>query len=490
MIKVPDRSDAAVIRAFFSECGYSDKGLTQALGRAKPPGRDELQLMLFLSREPTALNVLARLFLMGADVESAAAKPLLRERVIDAMLGCGMLAEQGDRYVPGVAVVPSGEFLVVSDAFAVLGSERASEFVLPASTHSADFLRQLIVPGRTADALDLGCGCGIHALYLSLQADRVVASDISERAISYAQFNAVLNNRDNIECIAGDRFAALGGRRFDLIVSNPPFVPGPSDEFTYRDSGAELDEFCASLLTEAAAHLNDGGHLQMLCEWVEVSGQPWQERVRSWVSETNCDTWILHSPPLRPGAYVRQRGSDIRRAQSIADQQVFDDWVLYFRERAVTAVHPGMILLRRRDGDHWFHVHDMASDLNAHAGQAILRSIEACDYLWRVPDEDLLEARLALSPFLELEQRFSRTENHWKPTNAMLKLTDGMAMEAEVDMPVLAFLNQLDGSRTLDEAIAKFAQAANASANKVRDDFVPIVKSFIRRGFISSGPGA
>lgn len=472
------------MRAFFADSGYSEAALKKTVGRSAPPARGELQLMLFMTRDASPGNVLARLFLMGADVARESADELLPEWFRDLCIDCGMLSVFADRYRAEVVIVPTDEFLVVSDAFAMLGTDASADFVLPASTHSANFLRRLIVPGRAGDALDLGCGCGIHALYLSLQSARVVASDISERAAGYARFNAELNARANIEVVTGDRLQAVGERRFDLIVSNPPFVPGPESLYTYRDTEGELDEFCAALVQDAAAHLEVGGILQMLCEWVEIEGQDWQDRVRSWVSDTACDTWILHSPPQRPGAYVRQRAGDIQSAVG-SDAQAFDDWVMHFRERNVTAIHPGMILLRKRDGKNWFHVHDMASDLTGSAGEAVLRGIGACDFLESCSDDgELGEARLKLSPYLKLEQRYGREDAHWQPETAVLTMSDGMTMEAEIDMPVMAFLNQLDGSRSVNACVERFAEVANAPADKISADFMPIIRLFIGRGFI------
>lgn len=483
MISNPGPADAARMRAFLTESGYDESSLQKMLGVSKPPAADEFSQMLFITRGGSAMNVLTRLFLMGADVETSAVDEYLPDWFREIGLTHGLLEKLEDRYRSAVVIVPYGEFFVVSDAFAVLGGDEAAEFVLPASTHSAKFLQQVMIPARVDDALDLGCGAGLHALHLSMQAKHVVASDISERAIAYARFNADLNGRDNIECIVSDRFAGLQDKKFDLIISNPPFVPSPGESYTYRDNAGELDEFCAALLPEAAAHLNDGGHLQMLCEWVEIHGQAWQDRVKPWIEPTECDAWILHSPPVSPGSYVRKRSADIHSPGGGVDPREFNDWVLHFKERNVTGIHPGMILLRKRSGDSWFHVQDMASDLTGNAGEAVIRGIEACDFLQR-SDEELLSSKLTLSPHLVLEQKFERESDHWQPGVAVLSMSDGMVMEAEVDMPVLAFMNQLDGSKTIEDCVAQFSEAANAPAERIRSDFLTIVRMFVGRGFV------
>ncbi|MFE4669740.1 HemK2/MTQ2 family protein methyltransferase [Streptomyces sp. NPDC056716] len=84
--------------------------------------------------------------------------------------------------------------------------------------------REGIVNG--AEVLDLCTGTGILALEAALLGARVTAVDISRRAVFTARCNAALNRR-NIRVRHGDLAAAVPGHRFDLVVSNPPYVPSP-----------------------------------------------------------------------------------------------------------------------------------------------------------------------------------------------------------------------------------------------------------------------
>ncbi len=487
MITLPEKSDAVRLHDFLIESGYTEDGLKRSLGQARPPEEGGVQTMLHRTHVANAGSALARLFLVGVDVEKDSTEAVLPEWFLELCIGTGMLRATNVGYRASVVSVPVGGFLIASDAFRILGADEASEFVLPASTHSANYLRQLIITNKVDRALDLGTGCGVHALFMSLHSTGVIASDISERATRYAELNALLNGRDNIKCVTGDRFSAIVDQKFDLIVSNPPFVLGPDEEFTYRDNKLELDEFCRQLVAEAAGHLNEGGHLQMLCESVEFDGESWKDRMMEWTANTGCDTWLLHSPPLRPANYTATRLSDIRGGPD-PGQGTFDRWLNYFTDKNVTGIHPVLMVLRRRDAANWFHVHDLASDLSGDAGPAILRGITARDFLHEHDDESkLFDAVLELSPFLTLEQQFSRVEDHWEGQKSVLALTDGMPMEAEIDMPVMAFLNQMDGSRNVRECVSRFAEAAKADEKKIAGDFLPIVRLFIARGFLRAG---
>jgi len=79
--------------------------------------------------------------------------------------------------------------------------------------------------GRVAIA-DLGTGCGAIALALARErpAARVLATDRSGAALAVARANAQRLGIDNVEFACGDWCDALGSRRFDLVVSNPPYI--------------------------------------------------------------------------------------------------------------------------------------------------------------------------------------------------------------------------------------------------------------------------
>jgi release factor glutamine methyltransferase len=86
----------------------------------------------------------------------------------------------------------------------------------------------LAAAGDRLAVLDLGTGSGAIALALARErpAWRVTATDASAAALRVARINAGANGTPQVEFIEGHWFAPLGGRRFDLIVSNPPYVAG------------------------------------------------------------------------------------------------------------------------------------------------------------------------------------------------------------------------------------------------------------------------
>lgn len=129
-----------------------------------------------------------------------------------------------------------------------------------------------------ATALDFGTGTGCIAIALALKcpAARIRAVDISGDALVLARKNADANRvADRIEFLESDKFAALeGDARFDLIVSNPPYIPTAEletlqpevrdhDPKTALDGGADGLNFYRLLASEAGEFLKGAGKLMV-----------------------------------------------------------------------------------------------------------------------------------------------------------------------------------------------------------------------------------
>ena len=118
-----------------------------------------------------------------------------------------------------------------------------------------------------ADVLDVCSGSGALAIDAALHGARsATAVDVSRRAALAARVNGRLNGV-RVRALRGDLLEPVSGERFDLIVSNPPYVPAAEDSLPARgprraldagrDGRALLDRVCA----QAPAHLRPGGTL-------------------------------------------------------------------------------------------------------------------------------------------------------------------------------------------------------------------------------------
>lgn len=125
--------------------------------------------------------------------------------------------------------------------------------------------------GNSKDILDIGTGTGAIAIALAkhLNEANITAVDISDQALNLARKNAEKYDIKNLEIIKSDLFSALEGRKFDMIVSNPPYVGldekvDLAKELDYEPdlalfSGRDGLDLIKNLVKESVNYLNENG---------------------------------------------------------------------------------------------------------------------------------------------------------------------------------------------------------------------------------------
>ena len=151
--------------------------------------------------------------------------------------------------------------------------------------------------GKGTDVLDLCCGSGAIGISIAKLAKgaHVTCSDLSKEALEVAQRNARLNDCKSVKFTESDMFDAfcgrLGKKKFNLIISNPPYIP-PSvieglepevrdhEPMMALDGGEDGLDFYRIIAQQAPEHLKKGGVLMM-----EI-GFDQKEAVKSLLQET------------------------------------------------------------------------------------------------------------------------------------------------------------------------------------------------------------
>jgi release factor glutamine methyltransferase len=132
----------------------------------------------------------------------------------------------------------------------------------------AGLLLDHALPTVHGEVLDMCTGSGVLALAAAERAAAVTAVDASRPAVTCARANARLNGR-RVHVLHGDLFGPVAGRRFDVVLSNPPYLPtaaggrrplGSEAWEAGEDGRLVLDRLCA----EAGRHLRPGGALVMV----------------------------------------------------------------------------------------------------------------------------------------------------------------------------------------------------------------------------------
>ena len=139
---------------------------------------------------------------------------------------------------------------------------------------AVDFLRARLEAGATACTIaDIGTGTGAIALSTLryTEGTHADAVDISPAAAAVARENAeMLGLTERIDIHVGDLLAPLAGRRYDMILSNPPYIPTADisglmpevrsyEPHLALDGGTDGLNIYRRLMADAPALLNEGG---------------------------------------------------------------------------------------------------------------------------------------------------------------------------------------------------------------------------------------
>ncbi len=484
MLNLASTGDAKRLREFLSESGYSEDGLRAKLVLKDLPStrlRNFARLQ-DLTREPNCINTLVRWFWIGMPQDASKAEAHLPAWFIPLALQCGLLLRQGEDLCPEAMLFPADNFLFAADHTSKIDAVYPDLVLWPNPT--SRLLSRFTVRRPSRATLDLGTGTGIQALLAAAHSEKVIATDLNSRAVAFALFNARLNGIENVECLAGNGFEPVADRKFDLIVSNPPFFITPATQYLFCDNPLDLDQLCRRLAREAPLHLNEGGYFHMLCEWAEVRGQPWQERLSEWLEGTGCDAWVMKGYSEDPAQYAEER-IRTNTATPDRDADLYADYMAYYRQRSVEAIHGGLITMHRRSGQNWIFMEEVEHTPKTPCGDLVVQTFAVRDFLLsHSSDDQLLALKPKLSPHARLEHIFQQVEGAWKPESLTLRLVKGFDLFLGLQPIVAEFLVGCDGTRPLSELIGNFATKADAPLEQVQKECLDVVRKLLERGFL------
>ena len=164
------------------------------------------------------------------------------------------------------------QYILGNQSFMGFGIKTDSRALIPRFDTEAlcEEALKYIRPGNRVLDLCTGSGALAVAIKRLCPGAEVIASDISEDALSLAKENAERLGAD-VRFVQGDLFTPLADERFHVIVSNPPYIPehlrGRLQAEVEREpalalfAGADGLDFYRRIAKEAPAHLNPGGRL-------------------------------------------------------------------------------------------------------------------------------------------------------------------------------------------------------------------------------------
>ena len=503
LVELAEQEDPAATLTRFFILGVPERAsaLDQALPSLGALGLEALGLAAAID-EADAILALPRLCAKRVGAQEATARPAT---TVPAMTDPGGEApgsvEASDPWMralfdlrPHAATTPDGdhEWWVASDLSEVqTGKPLCDDHVLGIGGATLTLL-EMTVRESVESALDVGCGCGIQALYLATHASRVVATDLSARACALTQFNAALNEAV-IDVREGSLFEPVEGETFDLIVTNPPFVITPDSVrgaaglLEYRDGGMDRDNLIRAVLRGAPVCMNEGGTLQMLANWeIPADRNPdtqWSWRVDSWLEGLPVDAWVVQRDVLDPARYVDMwiRDSGGQLMERADYERAFTSWLADFRRAGTGAIGMGFVALRRLDeaeaASGGKRAYDLSLDGHAPRGRDVawaLASLRAPE-LWEV----------ALTRASDVREERHYVPGSPDPELLIMHQGGGLGRSVPVSSSVSAVVGASDGELTVGQIAAAVAMLTSVDADDVRAEIEAPLRDLIRWGFLT-----
>lgn len=455
------------------------------------------------------LSAAIRLWLLRQPVPVAALSALPMEDLVAA----GIVAVDGDLALGEVDIRPYGspddgaDGWVVSDPTPGLDrviTRTRPDYVLGVSPASTS-LAQMTSRRRVGSALDLGCGCGVQSLHLTRHAGRVIATDVNPRALEMAELTLALSEAGTadssddgpaaasaghpVELRQGSLFEPFCGppaERFDLIVSNPPYVMSPprpaAERLTYREAGFEGDGLVEAVVRGVPDHLAEGGTAQILANWAVLGDQPWQDRLAGWVAGRGCDLWVVERESLDVHEYIETWLTDAGLDGSPCWHDSYTEWLGYFARLGITGVSMGWLTLTaagRSQPDLSFE--SWPWSIQQPVGPAIGQHREGVDDA-QLADPQLLAGRWKVHDDIICES--TSRPGAAGPEHIVYRQHTGLCRAMEVDTLLGGVLGACDGELALGTIIEVVASILEADADQATAQVLPRVRTALREGFL------
>jgi hypothetical protein len=479
------------LRSALDASDYTVDGVAALLGAGAHAAlsRNETTPALRRTTDGSTLATLVRLWPLQAPLERARVDAALPGLVPD-LIEAGILTASGDRVRARLDIRPyadeTHDWWVASDLTPGLdGAARrmSPQHVLGVSSASAS-LAQLTMRTPVGRALDLGTGSGVQALHLGTHADAVVATDVNQRCLLLADLTFRLNGA-TVDLREGSLWDPVADERFDLVVSNPPFVisPGVGERLVYRDSGRPGDQVMYDVVTGVVPHLTPGGSCQVLGNWVHRRDEPWEDRLATWIRSTGCDAWVVERELIDVNRYVELWLDDagLRGSQGYASR--YDSWLGWFEQQGIDAVGFGWLLLRNvgRDVPH-VQIESWPYEVEQPLGPHLAAWGQAMDVARAMDDAALLGSRLLVAPDV-VEERFGPPGGA-DPERIVLRQQHGLRRARQVSTAVAAMVGACDGELTVAQIADALGTLLKEPVHGLRIELVEAARGLLTEGLL------
>jgi SAM-dependent methyltransferase len=481
--------DCARARDALDRGHYETKSIGERLDGANLVASRAIDVPPWLraTREGTPQDVLIRLFLIGVPVPAVAAREALAPLPLEDWARAGLVRIDGDDVTPQLRLLPFRDLLLASDPPRSSEARARLDFVMGIGKGTR-ILADVRVQTPSRRSLDVGCGCGPLALALARHSEHVIATDVTERAVSMTRLNATLNGFDNVEVRLGDCFAPVEGERFDRITSHPPFVIAPSTRYRYRDSGIRGDEFCRDVARGSVRHLEEGGFLHMAFNCAHIAGRAWQDDLRGWFEDLGCDALVWPDETESASEYATTWIRDTESSDPETMGDLYEEWMRFFDAQRIEAVTYGILNLRRSGRTRpWIEIDESSFEVRSACGDTLARTFEVIDFVNDASNDTLLRQAFRIAPEIQIEQVARPGEAGLIVQHTVLRSVEGIARDAHLDPHGGMLALGCDGTRPLGEILDGLTGSLGGDAASLRAGGVEVARRLARRGFLIPG---
>ena len=478
--------DGKTLKKVFKDAGYTETALAETLGISCIHERQDIEVIYRRVKTDNPYNILFRMFWLGRPVCEKVIRKYLPGFNVKELEGTGLLARQDEMIKSKAKLGPYHEQLMASDFEPGIHSELSEEHVLGISAASMT-LASVTIRRKVKMALDLGTGAGIQAFLAANHADHVIGTDTNSRALNFARFNAGLNEIDNIEWLKGSLYEPVAEQKFELIVSNPPFVISPESRFIFRDTNLPGDALSEEVLRGAGERLAEGGFACILFNWYHDETD-WDSRPRNWISKTGCDGWLVCFKTTDTLTYAADWLQTSVGQNSPDYGRLLDEWLEYYEQMGIKRISAGAMIMRRRSRQaNWFRTHTLDKGrCMGSSGDQIERIFAAEDLLQTLNDRQLLEQQFLFDEHHRLEHQLTARDGRWVVNGEHLFASQGIPFAGNVDMHIANLLAGCDGRQTLRELVAVAASHMQTEPESIIPACLKAFRRLMQSGFLSA----
>lgn len=434
--------------------------------------RPLIHWMLERRGDPAAL--LARLWSYDDAVEAGAHERLAGPRLHAALLESGALVRRDDRVRAAFRLMPFEDLWILSDR-----PDAGPDAVMGPGGTTGEVAR-LLPPRLAGEVLDLGCGAGSLALVAARRgARRVTGTDVNPRAVAVARVNARLNGIANAGFAAGDLFAPVEERRFDRVVSQPPYVicPPGTAPVTFLHGGPAGDTISARLLREVPAHLVDGGAALVIMDVPLGDGVPLERKIREMIGDDAADLCLIAATGLRPATQAAVYAMLEDPALSDRYAAAARRYRQHLEERAIQDFRHVAVVMRRGTGGPGITALLPVAQMPRGAGRDV-DEVMAGLVLASAVEEQVLASAVTASPWASFVQERRSPALEEEPTYRVRFQPGAVAVDQELSAASLLLLETLGRAATVAEGAAAYATAIEEAPDSMG---APVLE-FVRRG--------